>query len=433
MDTAVRQQRFGFMSVPRRFGEGTATVTLPAVVIALSCCGRTRSRLGMEGAAMRIDGGMVLVGDRFERTDVLVDGSVIAGVGEGTAAPGPAIDARGLMVLPGLVDIHGDAFERQLMPRPGVAFPIDMALRDTDRQLVANGITTAFHGVTWSWEPGLRGPESARALVDAIASMRPDLAADTRVHLRHETFNLDAEAEIIDWLHAGRIDCIAFNDHMEGTLKARSRPDKVGKMIERSGLSAEAFLDLVEAVHARRDEVPGSITRMAKAAVDAGVPALSHDDMDPAMRGWFRELGVVIAEFPVTEAVAADAAGAGEPIVFGAPNVIRGGSHTGCPSAAEMVGAGLCTVLASDYYYPALAAAPFRLAGDGIVDLAAAWRLVSAGPAEALGLADRGSIAEGLRADMVVVEPPPPGGAARIVATVAGGRLVHLAEGARLG
>src|SRR5262249_61125076 len=76
------------------------------------------------------------------------------------ATVGRRIDASGLLVLPGLVDIHGDAFERQLMPRPGVAFDADVALMETDRQLVANGITTAFHAVTWSWEPGLRGRES---------------------------------------------------------------------------------------------------------------------------------------------------------------------------------------------------------------------------------------------------------------------------------
>lgn len=373
--------------------------------------------------ALLISGGRVLAGG-LETADVLVrDGRIAAD------APLPEnalrLDAAGLLVLPGLVDCHGDAFERHIMPRPGVSFDIELALRDADRALLASGITTAFHGVTWSWEPGLRGADNARRLVEAIERLGPGLGADTRLHLRHETYNLDAEAEILAWLAAGRVGVLAFNDHMEGTLKSRSRPDKVGKMVERTGLSHEDFMLLVEDVHSRRDEVPASIARLAAAARAAGVPALSHDDMTPQMRRWYRDLGVTVAEFPIDEETTREAAAHGEPVVFGAPNVVRGGSHTGCPAAEEMVRQGLCTILASDYYYPALPLAPFILAQRGAASFEAAWKLVSQGPAEALGLFDRGVIAPGKRADLVLIaaEPQP-----RIVATIAGGRLVHLAD-----
>ncbi len=374
--------------------------------------------------ALLISGGRVLAG-AFEKADVVVsDGLVAAG-----DAPLPEnakrLDASGLLVLPGLVDCHGDAFERHIMPRPGVSFDIELALRDADRALLGSGITTAFHGVTWSWEPGLRGAENARALVEAIERLGPELGADTRFHLRHETYNLDAEAEILDWLAAGRVGVLAFNDHMEGTLKSRSRPEKVGKMVERTGLSHQDFMLLVENVHSRRDEVSGSIERLAAAARAVGVPTFSHDDMTPQMRRWYRGLGVAVAEFPIDEETTREAAAHGEPIVFGAPNVVRGGSHTGCPAAAEMVGRGLCTILASDYYYPALPLAPFILARNGVTSFAEAWKLVSQGPAEALGLSDRGVIAPGKRADLVLVAPEPQ---PRVVATIAGGRLVHLAE-----
>jgi alpha-D-ribose 1-methylphosphonate 5-triphosphate diphosphatase len=134
-------------------------------------------------------------GSRVRRDLLLVDGRIAE---DGADAGGSAveIDAEGLLVLPGLVDIHGDAFERQIMPRPGVSFDLDLALDDTDRQLAANGITTAFHGVTCSWEPGLRGVATVRRLIRAIASRR-DGRVDGRVHLRHETFNLEAEAETV--------------------------------------------------------------------------------------------------------------------------------------------------------------------------------------------------------------------------------------------
>lgn len=374
--------------------------------------------------ALLISGGRVLAGG-LEIADLRVRDGVIAP--SDTALPDNALrlDATGLLVLPGLVDCHGDAFERHIMPRPGVSFDIDLALRDADRALLASGITTAFHGVTWSWEPGLRGAENARRLIEAIERLAPELGADTRFHLRHETYNLDAEPEILAWLAAGRVGLLAFNDHMEGTLKSRSRPDKVGKMVERTGLSHEDFMLLVENVHSRRDEVPASIARLAAAARAAGVPALSHDDMTPQMRRWYRDLGVSVAEFPIDEETTREAAAHGEPIVFGAPNVVRGGSHTGCPAAEEMVRQGLCTILASDYYYPALPLAPFILAERGAASFEAAWKLVSQGPAEALGLGDRGVIAPGKRADIVLIaaEPQP-----RIVATIAGGLLVHLVD-----
>ena len=151
-------------------------------------------------------------------------------------------------MLPGIVDLHGDAFERQMMPRPGVDFPIDVALLDSDRQAIGNGITTVFHATTWSWEPGLRSGDNARRLLEAIEAMRPQLAADTRFHLRHETYNLDAEAEIIEWLSDGRIDLFAFNDHMDSTVANLAKPQKRNRMVERTGLSNEAFDQLVARV-----------------------------------------------------------------------------------------------------------------------------------------------------------------------------------------
>src|SRR5262245_19681537 len=129
---------------------------------------------------IRIERGRALVDGGFVNATVGVDGGsgTIAAI-DGNAGAGRRLDADGLLVLPGIVDIHGDAFERQMMPRPGVDFPIDVALFDSDRQAIANGITTVFHGVTWSWEPGLRGPENARALLEGIERLRPRLAADT--------------------------------------------------------------------------------------------------------------------------------------------------------------------------------------------------------------------------------------------------------------
>src|SRR5579864_6009901 len=125
---------------------------------------------------IRITGAEVLTGGELVDTSVHVDEGAIAVIGSEQAAA-HSLDGTDLIALPGIVDIHGDAFERQMMPRPGVDFALDIALTDTDRQVIANGITTVFHSITWSWEPGLRGPENARSLLTAIEALKPQLAA----------------------------------------------------------------------------------------------------------------------------------------------------------------------------------------------------------------------------------------------------------------
>jgi alpha-D-ribose 1-methylphosphonate 5-triphosphate diphosphatase len=385
-----------------------------------------------------IEGGRTLLGGDIVEASLQIAGGEISELGShhgrgslGIDAQGLGIDARDLLVLPGIVDLHGDAFERQMMPRPGVDFPIDVALIDSDRQAIGNGITTVFHAATWSWEPGLRGADNARRLLAAIENLRPQLAADTRFHLRQETYNLDAKDEIRQWLGDGRIDLLAFNDHMNSIAANLDRPHKRAGMVERCGITADEFNRLVERIMSRQDEVPGSIARLAEAARAAGVRMLSHDDETPAMRQAFRAKGVAIAEFPVNEETAREAASGGDFIVFGAPNVVRGGSHTGWTRAADMIAKGLCSVLASDYYYPAQLLAAFRLVADGVLALPQAWDLISAAPARAAGLADRGSIAEGRRADIILVDDKvslrP-----RLVAVVARGRLVHMTDATRL-
>lgn len=374
-----------------------------------------------------IRGGRTLVDQGLVEASVATNGKMISAVQSSPARAGIQIDAKGLLVLPGIIDLHGDAFERQMMPRPGVGFPIDVALIDSDRQAIANGITTVFHATTWSWEPGLRGAENARRLIDAIETQRPHLAADTRFHLRQETYNLEAEATIIEWLKAGRIDLLAFNDHMSSIAADMARPQKRAQMAERAGLNATGFDELVTRVAARKDEVPGSIARLAAAGLASGTPMLSHDDSTPEMRRAYRAMGVTIAEFPINVPTAQEAAQAGEHIVFGAPNVVRGGSHTGWTRAADMIAQGLCSVLASDYFYPAQLLAAFRLAADGILPLDRAWALISEMPARAAGLADRGRIAEGARADIVLVDPAE-ALRPRVIAVIAAGRIVHLTD-----
>ncbi len=347
-------------------------------------------------------GGRLLLGEgNWETADLLLAEGRIAAIG--CAEAGCAIDARGLLVLPGIVDIHGDAFERQLQPRPGVDFPPSVALADTEAQLLANGITTAYHGVTLSWEPGLRGAETWRALLDAMEAHRARAVCDMRIHLRWEAFNVAALDMARADIAGGRVHLLAFNDHTPTILRRIADPVLGAKYGERAGMTLEAFRALAARVERGAGAVPAGLDAIAAAARAAGLPMASHDDESIATRAAFRARGARICEFPMAEAVAEAAREAGDWVVMGSPNVVRGRSHLGWASAARLAEAGLCTVLSSDYFYPAMLRAAFVLASRGVRDLAAAWRLVSANPAAACGLADRGTIAAGKRADLLLV------------------------------
>ncbi len=374
-----------------------------------------------------IQGGQVLRGDAMLPDDVFLHDGIIV---ETPALAARCFDAAGLLVMPGLVDIHGDAHERQFQPRPGIGFPPALALRDSAAQLISCGITTAYLGVTLSWEPGLRSLGAWRGMKDALREMKGGAATDLRVHLRFEADNFDALDDALADIASGDVHLLGFNDHTPSIVKKLNNLDEVAKYAGRAGMKADAFMALAQSVYARRAEIPAARAQLAEAAIGAGIPMLSHDDDSIERRALFRAHGARICEFPITEEVAANARAVGEAVVMGAPNVVRGGSHLGWASAAPLAERGLVNVLASDYFWPAMMEAAFIMADRGVLDLPRAWALVSKNPAQACGLDDRGQLEAGLRGDVVVVDAD----RRAPVAVFAAGKLAWLAPeaGARL-
>ena len=370
-------------------------------------------------------GAEVYLPGEIANTTVTVADGVIVEIGG--AVQGVEISGHGKILAPAIIDVHGDAFERQLMPRPGVYFPMEVALIDTDRQLAANGITTAYHAVTLGWEPGLRNVARGRELIQSIQDLAPRLTVENRVQLRWETFAFEALEVIKSALKGPLLPSVSFNDHTSMTMRAYDVPvqerefelspefsiaslddDRMKQRIlskaQRAGLSQEDYIAMLVKVWERRIEVPNKISEVASRASTAGAPMLSHDDTRADTRGYFRNLGASVAEFPmVMEAVEA-ARKHGDLIILGAPNAARGGSHIGSIGAADMVEAGLCDALASDYFYPAMLAAIDRLDREKRADRATLWSLLSSGPARAMRLNDRGRITIGSRADLVLVD-----------------------------
>ncbi|MCZ0812915.1 MAG: alpha-D-ribose 1-methylphosphonate 5-triphosphate diphosphatase [Pseudomonadota bacterium] len=391
------------------------------------------------------EGAKVYLPTEIAETTVTVAGGRIAEIGGPVA--GTRIDARGLVLAPALIDVHGDAFERQLMPRPGVYFPQEAAIIDTDRQLAANGIATAYHAITLAWEPGLRDVTRGRDLMRCMAAMAPRLTVENRVQLRWETFAFEALDVIEEALNDPLLPAIAFNDHTSMTMRAYDVPiqqrgfelspdfsiaalddermkRRTASKAQRAGLSEDDYIALLARVWERRGDVPDRIARVARMGRIAGAPMLSHDDTTQQARTWFRNLGARVAEFPMVLDAVEAAHDAGDAIIFGAPNAARGGSHIGSLGAGDMVEAGLCDALASDYFYPAMLAAVARLDAEKRADRLALWRLVSKGPAAAMNLADRGEIVVGRRADLVLLDWPK-GCAPAITGTWVAGRMAY--------
>lgn len=365
-----------------------------------------------------------LPGEIVNTTVTVADGLIVE---IGGAVQGLEISAHGKIVAPAIIDVHGDAFERQLMPRPGVYFPLEVALIDTDRQLAANGIATAYHAITLGWEPGLRDVARGRELIQSIQDLALRLTVENRVQLRWETFAFEALDVIELALKGPLLPCVAFNDHTSMTMRAYDVPvqerafelspdfsiaslddermkQRTLSKAQRAGLSQEDYISLLGKVWDRRSDVPNKISEVASMASAVGAPMLSHDDTRADTRAYFRDLGASVAEFPmVMEAVEA-ARKHEDLIILGAPNAARGGSHIGSIGAADMVEAGLCDALASDYFYPAMLAAIDRLDREKRADRVTLWSLLSSGPARAMRLNDRGRITIGSRADLVLVD-----------------------------
>lgn len=344
--------------------------------------------------------------------DILGDTGFQTGVlhiDEGRISNDPAknmlpYNAENAWVLPGIVDLHGDGFEAIVEPRPGVHFPFDLAYREADRQMISNGITTGFHALTISWEPGLRDISVSRKLWSALHSISGSLDCDARFNLRWETFALDHVDEVIGWLSAQSGDILSINDHTTANHGLSEDSAKLKRMAARMGLSPADAQSKIAEVWARREEVPAATDDICARAAILGRTAMSHDDATPQDRQTGRTRNLTVSEFPTTLEAAKEARAAGEHVIMGAPNALRGQSHNGALCATQAIKNGLCTILASDYYYPAQFHAAFRLADEGVLPLDEAWALVSTNPAAAVGLTDRGTLSAGKRADLLVVD-----------------------------
>jgi alpha-D-ribose 1-methylphosphonate 5-triphosphate diphosphatase len=361
-------------------------------------------------AATRLVGARLVLADRVVPGGLRIEGGMIAEVLEGDAAGGQtAENLDGDVIIPGIVDIHTDHVEKHLIPRAHAPWDPLTAVMAHDAQIVASGTTTVFDSL--SVGASLKNPERRQILaplLDALerASAEGLLRADHWVHLRCELSDPETPGLVDAAVARPLTRLMSVMDHAPGD---RQSPD-IARWISRSA----AALDMsVEEATARAEELiararavgPAVRAHCAKAAARHGLALMSHDDASAAHVAQAVAEGGAISEFPTTLEAAQAAKDAGLAVAAGAPNFLRGGSQSGNVAVRDLLAEGLVDVLASDYVPRSPLDAAFGIAEDAGLGIALpeAVAMATRAPALAAGMADRGVIAEGMRADLVRV------------------------------
>jgi alpha-D-ribose 1-methylphosphonate 5-triphosphate diphosphatase len=338
---------------------------------------------------------------------VVVRGQRIVAVEAGFSAAATAVDLEQDYLIPGVVDVHTDNLERQVQPRSNARWPSRSAMIAHDAQCAASGVTTVLDafciGDLGFENDRLRTCREGVADLDALAEAQL-LKAEHFLHLRCELPASDLLALMEPVAEHPRVRMVSLMDHCPGVGQYADL-GYYRRLQRANGWSDRRIEHRIAELQEQRARLRGPNRRAVLARV-GGLPAAlaSHDDRTEADIAENAADGIRISEFPVTLTAARCAKSAGMEVVAGAPNVVRGGSHSGNISAAELVRAGAVDAFASDYVPASLVEAAFRCATDGAIALPAAIAMVTDRPARMAGLGDRGRIELGLRADLVRVK-----------------------------
>jgi alpha-D-ribose 1-methylphosphonate 5-triphosphate diphosphatase len=328
-----------------------------------------------------------------------------------------SLNLSGCTLMPGIVDIHGDMLERELEPRPNTQFPTEIALAELDKRLASNGITTAYAAVALADGPGLRSETRAENLIQAIEKAKHQLRTKILVHVRFEISVPSGVPMLKRLLEQNLVQMVSLMDHTPRQGQFRNLEYYVEYMTKWLGGNRQAAEETAKA-HLETPiswEVARGITDLARAK---GIPLASHDDDTPEKVTVMQQMGVGIAEFPVTLEAASAAHNLGLKVIMGAPNALRGGSHSGNLSALEGIKVGVVHGLCADYHPASLLHAALRMANEGMA-LHQAVQLITLQPALAAGLENTGAIQTGFQADLTLLR------GSRVSATWRAGQLIY--------
>ena len=357
---------------------------------------------------------MIINNVKLVLEDEVVNGSLevrdgrISAFAESQSRLAEAIDGDGGWLLPGLIELHTDNLDKFFTPRPKVDWPAHSAMSSHDALMVASGITTVLDAVAiGDVRDGGDRLENLEKMINAVeeTQKRGLNRAEHRLHLRCELPHHTTLPLFEKLVGREPVSMVSLMDHSPGQRQYADRSKYRDYYQGKYHLTNEE-MDKFEEEQMALAAAWSQPNRQRIAAIcrERNIALASHDDATCEHVLESRQLGSVIAEFPTTIAAAQASRQHGMNILMGAPNIVRGGSHSGNVAAHHLAASGLLDILSSDYYPASLLDAAFRIADDegNAFTLAQAIRLVSKNPAQALGLHDRGAIAEGKRADLVL-------------------------------
>jgi len=355
-----------------------------------------------------LDNARLVLPDRIVHGHLRAAGGRVLEIGEGRLRTAAALDCDGDYVLPGLVELHTDNLEKHLLPRPGAHWPAAAAVRAHDAQLLAAGITTALNAISVGEEEAEEAVEPHGVLA-ALAQAREDggLRIDHGVHLRCELPCPDLPQRLQPLLDTPQLRLLSLMDHTPGQRqfhdleRYRAYAARHGNVRDDAAFRAQVCR-LQDLQHRHAAAHRRAVLALAH---ERALPLASHDDSDLSHIAEAVEAGARIAEFPVNLATALAARTAGLSVLAGAPNLVRGGSHSGNVAAIDLARAGALDALSSDYVPASLLLAAFQLGDCERIGLPRAVAMVTRTPARAAGYHDRGELAAGQRADLLRVRP----------------------------
>ena len=342
----------------------------------------------------------VLIEDEFQKRSFCFENGIITNRAE------TEVSLSGFWVLPGIIDLHGDGFERHLNPRPSASFNMELGLRSAERELASNGITTAYFAQAYSWEGGYKSPSYAKDFFKALYDYRKVCRTDVRAQVRYEILMPEHINGLISIIKEFDISYLVYNNHIPVAQKIwKDYPDRIDGWAAKSGRTGSELITMVNQLAQKTYGLKLKLAELYSQLSLLNLSIGSHDDCTQEDRSYFNSIGATICEFPTSISTARYARSIGNAIIMGAPNVVRGGSQSGSISANDLIVEGLCDALVSDYYYPALSNAAWTLNDSGVVRFEKAWGFISSGPAKALNLKLKGKLNHGYYADFIIMDP----------------------------
>ncbi len=350
----------------------------------------------------------LVLDDRVIIGCLTMEAGLITVITETTEVPEGAVDCGGDYLIPGLIELHTDNIERHIQPRPSVDWPHDAAILAHDAELASCGITTVFDAMRVGSIPSGKGNyiKYARQLSRELMELRAVSALKIShfLHLRAEVCSETLIEELSEFNEDDRVGIVSLMDHTPGQRQFRDISKLKTYVASKRGMNDAEFEEHCENLYRLRATY-GELheQKTVSEAKRFGAVLASHDDTTTEQVEVSSSYGIRLAEFPTTVEAAEACRANNIAIMMGAPNIIRGGSHSGNVSALELAERDLLDVVSSDYVPAALLLSAFRLA-EVWDDVPRAIRTVTANPAASTGLSDRGRLAEGLRADVVRVK-----------------------------